>query len=139
MIKRSTFVGISLALMVAAAPALAQENMSPAAFLHVVNQNDDKTISQKEVDAYAAKQFDAINQNKDNTLSQKELAGRISEAGFKTANTDYDKPADHTISKAEFMSYVDRLFKEANDNPDGTLSVKELSTPAGEKLIRLLR
>jgi hypothetical protein len=125
------------ALLVSPIVANAQSATDPTAFLNEVNKNNDKTLSLKEVDAYAAKKFRELNRNGTRTLSRQELGDRISDADFSAANTGHRK--DQTLSKAEFMSYVDRLFKEANSRGAKTVSVEELSSPAGEKLITLLR
>ena len=130
------FLGLLLAPV-----ALAEDSAS--AFMNKVNANADQTLSLKEVDAYAMKRFDELNTNKDRTLSMKELAGRLSEAEFKEANTSHRR--DRTLSRDEFKAYVDKLFVEANIHPeqghaaaDGTLSKNELETKAGKKLMKLL-
>ena len=122
------------------APAHA-EGMSAKAFMKKVNADSDKTISMDELDAYAKKRFAELETDKDKTLDQKELKGRLSEAGMTMADTDKDKSVDET----EFVTYANTLFGEANlhkkageaDHP--TLSQAELATPAGKKLIMMLR
>ncbi|MDR3461605.1 MAG: EF-hand domain-containing protein [Beijerinckiaceae bacterium] len=106
----------------------------PKSFLASVDKDNDGTVSLDEVKAYASARFQALETDKDGTLDAKELKGRLSARGFKAANADADK----TIDEAEFLAYVEKLFKEANDNDD-TLDAKELGTPAGRKLIKLLK
>jgi Ca2+-binding EF-hand superfamily protein len=106
----------------------------PKAFLTAVDKDNDGTVSLHEVKTYAAARFQALETDKDGTLDAKELKGRLSARGFKAANADPDK----TIDQGEFLAYVEKLFKEANDNDD-TLDAKELRTPAGRKLIKLLK
>jgi Ca2+-binding EF-hand superfamily protein len=121
----------AVALLGPASAVLAQ---TPSAFLKAVDTDNDGTVTLDEVKAYAAKRFDTLEKDKDGTLDMKELKGRLSAAGFKAANTDADK----TIDKTEFLAYVETLFKDANDG-DATLDAKELKTPAGEKLVKLLK
>lgn len=106
---------------------------SPAAFLKAVDADNDGTVTLDEVKTYASQRFKALEKDNDGTLDEKELKGRLSATGFKSANTDADK----TIDENEFLAYVEKLFKDANDN-DTTLDAKELATPAGKKLITLL-
>ena len=72
--------------------------------------------------------------DKDGTLDRKELHGRISEDDWKIADPDNDK----TISKDEYLAFVEVAFKRANPDNDGTIDAKELKTPAGRALLRLL-
>ena len=113
---------------------------SATAFLKAVNTNADKTISKDELDAYAKKRFAELETDKDKTLDQKELKGRLSKAGMTMADTDKDK----TVDEAEFVGYADKLFDEADiHKKDGaehpSLTERELESPAGKKLIMLLR
>jgi Ca2+-binding EF-hand superfamily protein len=113
---------------------LAYAQMSPRAFLAAVDKDNDGTVTLDEVKAYAAEKFAALEKDKDGTLDKKELKGRLSAAGMKDADPDSDK----TVDQNEFMAYVEKLFKEANDN-DATLDAKELASPAGKKLLKLLK
>ena len=49
-----------------------------------------------------------------------------------------DPDNDKTISKDEYLAFVEVAFKRANPDNDGTLDAKELKTPAGRALLRLL-
>ena len=106
---------------------------TPTAFLKKVDKDSDGTVTLEELKTFASDRFKALEKDSDGTLDSKELKGRLSATGFKSANTDADK----TIDEAEFMTYVEKLFKEANDD-DTTLDAKELGKPAGKKLIMLL-
>jgi hypothetical protein len=68
------------------------------------------------------------------TLDRKELKDRISAEDWKVADPDNDK----TISKDEYLAFVEVAFKRANPDNDGTIDAKELKTPAGRALLRLL-
>lgn len=132
---RSVLALVGATLLLAGAPSLASAAaMTAAEFMKAANTNGDSTLSKDEVDAYARKRFAALETDKDKTLDQKELKGRLSEAGMTAADPDKDK----TVDEAEFVGYADTLFAEANKKGDKTLSVEELGSPAGEKLIALL-
>ena len=64
----------------------------------------------------------------------RKLHGRIPDADWKVADPDNDK----TISKDEYLAYVEAVFKKADADNDGTIDAKELKTPAGRALLRLL-
>ena len=49
-----------------------------------------------------------------------------------------DKDHDGTVSKDEYLVEVERLFKKADTDNDGTLDVKELRTATGRILAALL-
>jgi hypothetical protein len=127
---------IACVLMVSDA-SNAQSSPSAADFLKLVASRDSKTISLQEVDAFATKKFGELKKQGEQSLSMADLRGRISQADFDAANTTRGN-AVPTLSQAEFLAYVDRLFKEANTVGEKTLSETELKTPAGEKLILLL-
>ena len=117
---------------------------APETFMSKVNQDKDKTLSLPEVTAYALKRFAALDVDHDGTLTDAELHGRLSPEDFATADTKHGT-GTRTLSKAEFTTYVATLFAAANTHVktgqtdvDGTLSVGELGTPAGLKLIKLL-
>ena len=138
---RFLLAGGACALMLASLGGIARADASGVeAFMKKVNSNADKTISMEELDTYARKRFAELETDKDKTLDQKELKGRLSEAGMATADVDKDK----TVDESEFVGYAQQLFKDANisrkaGNDHPTLSEKELETPAGQKLIMMLR
>jgi len=43
------------------------------------------------------------------------------------------------LSKDEYLALVEKLFKKADTNNDGTLDAKEMRSKAGRALERLLR
>ena len=129
--RRALMSGLAaLSLLTSVGLAVAQ---TPTAFLKMVDKDSDGTVTLDEVKAFASDRFKALEKDQDGTLDTKELKGRLSATGFKAANADADK----TIDEPEFMAYVEKLFKEANDG-DTTLDAKELAKPAGKKLIMLL-
>ncbi len=70
----------------------------------------------------------------DGALDHKELHGRIPDADWAVTDPDHDK----TISKDEYLAYVEAVFKKADTENNGTLDAKELKTRAGHALLRLL-
>jgi Ca2+-binding EF-hand superfamily protein len=78
---------------------------------------------------------DQLDVDHDGTLTRAELRGRIPEQDWKIANPDNDK----TVSKEEYLKYVEYAFKRADTNGDGTVNEKEARTHAGRVLLRLLR
>ena len=125
--------GVIFALGGLAAPVLAKE-MTAAEFLAAVATNGDHTLSKDEVEAYARKRIAEIESDKDKTLDATELKGRLNATNLALADTDKDK----TVDEAEFVSYADRLFEDANRKGKNSLSADELKTPAGQKLIDAL-
>jgi Ca2+-binding EF-hand superfamily protein len=87
------------------------------------------------VKSAASATFDKLDINHDGTLDAKELHGRISKKDWRTADPDNDK----TITKDEYLAYVEALFKQADTNGEGKLEGKELRSPAARKLERLLK
>jgi hypothetical protein len=87
-----------------------------------------------EAKAAASALFDKLDVDHDGTLDRKELTDRISAEDWKIADPDNDK----TISKDEYLAFVEVAFKRANPDNDATIDAKELKTPAGRALVRLL-
>jgi hypothetical protein len=131
-------VAIAGALLVSGA-AVGQSGPTAADFLKMVATDNSKTISLPEIDAFAMKKFGELKKPGEEALSMADLRGRISQTDFDTANTTRGNSSTiPTLSRVEFLAYVDKLFREANTVGEKTLSEEELKTPAGEKLIRLL-
>ena len=146
MAYRTACIGIVAAALiggfVSIRPASAAE--TPATFMKKVNRDADTTLSLPEVTAYALKRYGALDTNHDGTLTEKELGDRISADDFAMADTKHGA-GTRTLSKVEFTTYVAKLFAAANENVkagdtkvDSTLTLEELGTPAGSKLIKLL-
>ncbi len=76
---------------------------------------------------HAGALFDKLEKDHDGTLDHKELHGRISATDWATADPDNDK----TISKDEYLAYVEVLFKKADPDNDSTIDAKELEQPGG--------
>ena len=77
----------------------------------------------------------ALARHVDGTLDRAELRGRIPRQDWKIADPDSDK----TLTKDEYLAYVEVLFKRADTDGEGTVDAKEARTHAGRQLTRLLR
>jgi Ca2+-binding EF-hand superfamily protein len=85
--------------------------------------------------SFAASVLASLDPDHDGTVDHKELHGRISCKDWAIADPDNDK----TVSKDEYLAYVEVLFKRADPDNDGTIDAKELKSPAGHALLRLLK
>jgi EF hand len=72
---------------------------------------------------------------KDGTLDTRELRGRLSAKELAAADPD----RDGSLSLDEYLAVVQQRFNAANPDNDGTLDAKELGSPAGRALLRLLK
>ena len=79
--------------------------------------------------------FDRLDRDHDGTLDRRELAGRLTAKELAAADPDHDA----TLTKDEYLAVVEQRFNAANADGDGTLDAKELTTKAGQKLMRLLK
>jgi hypothetical protein len=50
-----------------------------------------------------------------------------------------DPDHDGTLTKDEYLAVVEQRFSAADPDHDGTLDAKELSSKAGQALLRLLK
>jgi Ca2+-binding EF-hand superfamily protein len=127
-ISRRTLL-LASALTLPLSPAIA------ASVFSGIDTNNDGTIDLNEAKAAASKVFDKLDIDHDGTLSRAELRGRVLEKDWKIADPDNDK----TLTKEEYLNYVEYAFKRADTNGDGTIDAKEARTHAGRVLLRLLR
>jgi hypothetical protein len=95
----------------------------------------DKTIDLNEAKAAADVLFGKLDVDKDGTLDLKELHGRLTEKQFREADPDND----NTLTKNEYLAFVEQAFKAADPDGDGTLDGIELNTEAGQALLHLLK
>jgi Ca2+-binding EF-hand superfamily protein len=61
------------------------------------------------------------------------LGGRLN------ANAAADHDNDRTLDKNEFLALVEKRFKVADPDNEGTIDAKELKSAAGNSLVRLLK
>ncbi len=127
-IERRTLLMAS-ALTFALSPALA------ASVFSGIDTDSDGTIDLNEAKAAAGSVFDKLDANHDSTLDRAELRGRVPHQDRVIADPDNDK----TLSRDEYLNYVEVAFKRADKDGDGTVDAKEARTHAGRLLMRLLR
>ena len=118
--------------------------MGGAAMMERLHPKEKGKLTMDEVRDAASHNYDVIYKANKGKVTLLQLGGRVSPADLKAANIN-DGEVDEGISKADYLALASRFFAEANVSrnadvspADGTLSVTELSTPAGEKLLRLL-
>lgn len=97
--------------------------------------DSDGTIDLAEAKRAATDRFAKLDPDHDLTLDRRELAGRLSARELAAADPDHDG----TLTLDEYLAVVEKRFNAANRDSDGTLDAKELRTPAGRALLRLLR
>jgi hypothetical protein len=135
MMSRRTFV-VSLAagaLLAAGLPVSAKTPHSN--LIRMLDTDNDGTVDLAEAKAAASKLFDRLEHDKDGTLDKHELARRLSAKELAAADPDHDG----TLTKDEYLAVVEQRFGAADPDHDGTLDAKELNSPAGKALMRLLR
>jgi Ca2+-binding EF-hand superfamily protein len=100
-----------------------------------IDTDNDGTIDLNEAKAAAGAVFDRLDVNHTGALDRAELRGRISEKDWAIADPDHDK----TVSRDEYLNFVEFAFKRADKDGEGTVDAKEARAPAGRALMRLLR
>jgi len=134
MTRRIAIVGF-LAVGVAAGglvPVLAAPKRSRV--MQLLDPDNDGTVDLEEAKKAASALFDRIDRNRNGVLNKRELGGRVTPQEFAAADPD----KSGTLSKAEYLTIVEKRFKAANPDNDGTIDEKELSSRAGRALLRLL-
>ena len=63
------------------------------------------------------------------------MGGRLSKKDLEAADPD----KDGTLTKDEYLALVEARFKAADPDNDGKLDAKELNSPAGKDLVKLLK
>ncbi len=124
-ISRRTLI-LASALTFALTPAFG------ASVFRGIDTNNDGTIDLEEANAAASAVIDKLDSEHDGTLSRAELRGRIPEQDWKIAYPD----SGRTLSKDQYLKYVEFAFKRADKDGEGTVDAKEAP---GRVLLRLLR
>ena len=127
--RRNVFTAILAALLGGAAPAFAATTNGSG-----FDTDSDGTVDLNEAKKAAGALFDKLDTDKDGTLDSEELKGRLTHNDFTAANPDNDG----TLSKDEYLSFVEKRFKAADPDNDGTVSAAEFNTAAGQSLSQLL-
>ena len=132
MIARRTFVG---SLAVGALLGTVLPAMAKSSLIRMLDTDNDGTVDLGEAKAAASALFDKLEHDKDGTLDKHELVRRLSAKELAAADPDHDG----TLTKDEYLALVEQRFSAADPDHDGTLDAKELNSPAGKALLRLLR
>jgi hypothetical protein len=133
MMLRYALAVILTGMTFASLPALAaSRNTDP---VKMFDTDNDGTLDLQEVKKVAADLFAKLDHDHEGTLDARELRGRVSAKELKAADPDHDG----TLTMDEYLAIVAQRFDAANADHDGTLDAKELASPAGRKLVRLLR
>ena len=114
-------------------PALAEASTCTA--MAGLDADQDGTINLAEAQKAAGIVFDKIERNKDSTVDAKEAEGRLSKKELEAGDPDNDA----TLTKDEYLALVAKRFAAADPDGEGKLDCKELSTVAGEALLKLLK
>lgn len=95
----------------------------------------DGRLDVAECKSAAAARFDELNPDADDRLDPREAAPVLDAQAFRLADAD----GDGRVNKAEYLAYVERLFREADTDKDETLTRAELDSERGRALLRLVR
>jgi Ca2+-binding EF-hand superfamily protein len=127
------FGSLAVGAMLVGLPAVAAPKRSRA--MQSLDPDNDGTIDLDEARKAASALFDRLDRNRNGVLNKRELGGRVTPQEFAIA----DSNKDGSLSKAEYLSVVEKRFRAADPNSGGTVDDKELSSHAGRALLRLLQ
>ena len=103
-------------------------------FLLKWDTDHDGTLSVEEIKKAADARFEALDRKHEGYLTRSQLAGMVSFQQFRKADSDHGGKLD----QAKFLSLVEKLFQNADMDHDGKLDQRELGSPMGKALLRLL-
>lgn len=135
---KQAFLGTLCAASLLTAPLAmaAASDTSLSKWLQTNDPDNDGTLDLAEIKKAAEAKFDKLESDKDGTLDRKEARSLgLAKSAFKKADPDNDG----TLDKAEYLALVETHFKAANPDNDGTLDAKELASPAGQRLLKLVK
>ena len=133
MMLRHALASSAIVLMCAGLPVQAAPHKADP--VKLFDTDNDGTLDLQEAKKAAAAAFTKLDVDHEGTLDARELRGRLGVKDMKAADPDHDG----TLTLDEYLAVVTERFNAANADNDGTLDAKELATPAGRKLLQLLR
>ena len=119
---------LAACIVVHASPSEARR--SPASILRALDTNHDGAIDLAEATGAASALFDQLDTDGKAELTVIQLKGRLSKPDFTDGSA--------TITKARYLAIVEQRFRDADANHDAKLDIKELSSPAGGELVKLI-
>jgi hypothetical protein len=131
MISRRT-LAVALPLLLAGGLPVLAKSRHP---VQLFDTDSDGTIDLAEAKKAASAVFDKLERDHDGTLDKRELARRLTAKELSAADPDHDG----TLTRDEYLAVVEQRFGAADPDHDGTLDARELSTRAGQSLLRLLK
>jgi Ca2+-binding EF-hand superfamily protein len=97
------------------------------------DSDDDGTLDMAEVETAGATIFATLDKDKEGTLDAGELAGRLSADELQ----DLDSNRSGTLDRNEYAKAVAIRFRNADAN--GALDAREVATPDGAALLKLVQ
>jgi Ca2+-binding EF-hand superfamily protein len=133
--KKASFRGW-LPVLAALSASLAASTGALAlhAVIQALDTDRDSTLDLAEVRKAASDMFDRLERDHDGTIERKEIGPRISKRDFASADVNQDG----LLAKDEYVALAEKLFRAADVDNHGELGERELQSPAGRALARLL-
>jgi Ca2+-binding EF-hand superfamily protein len=132
--RRTSIIALAAGTLLATGLPISA-NAAHSSLISLLDKDNDGTVDLAEAKAAASALFDRLERDKDGTLDKRELSRRLSAKELAAADPDHDG----TLSKEEYLALVEQRFNAADPDHDGTLDAKELNSPAGKALLRLLK
>jgi hypothetical protein len=120
-------------------PVSAQTSGTDA--IKMFDKDSDGSIDLVEAKAAAAALFDTLDANHDGTLTNEELGGRaeVLRQLLPSPNPYMSFSVEGVMPKGAYLSLTETRFKLADPDNDGKLDAKELESPPGQLLLKLLQ
>jgi hypothetical protein len=100
-----------------------------------LDTDKDGSLDLAEAKTAAGVLFSFLDRDKNGSLDARELTGYLDQKTFAAADHDLKGSLD----QEEYFAVVEARFKAANKDEGATLDAAELNTPAGERLLILIR
>ena len=109
------------------------QRVNVRAFIEQYDADQEGTVKLEQIRRAAVERFQVLDRKHKGTLTRSQLAGVLNFQQFRKA----DKNKHGSLDQDEFLSVIEKVFQEADTDHDGTLDQKELSSSAGQALIRM--